>query len=115
MFQQVVSSLSGATDTSAFLRPPSAPLSGEALFESIRARLDDDLPRGVYISDQEFAKLLGIEMKTLANTRSAKPLLYPKPMKLGGGRGGKHARCDIVHWLAVEEFRARTQIVHRCQ
>lgn len=96
------------------MRPPSS-LSGEALFESIRARLDDDLPRGVYISDKEFAKLLGIEMKTLANVRSAKPLRYPKPMKLGGGRDGKHVRCDIVHWLAVEEFQARTHIGHRFQ
>lgn len=115
MFQHVVSQLTGATDTSAFLRPPSPPLSGEALFESICARLDEDLPRGVYISNKEFAKLLGIAMKTLANLRSAKPLRYPTPMKLGGGRDGKHVRSDIVHWLAVEEFRARTQIVHRCQ
>lgn len=115
MFQQVVSQLTGATDASAFLRPPSPPLSGEALFESICARLDQDLPRGAYISDKEFAKILGITLKTLANNRSVKPKRYPMPLKLGDCREGKHVRSDVVNWLAVEEFRARTQIVHRFQ
>lgn len=114
MFQQVVSQLTGSTDARAYLSPP-APLTGQVLYDSICVRLERDLPRGPYLSDKEFSEILGIAMKTLANNRSVKPERYPKPLKLGDCREGKHVRSDIIEWLAREEFKARTQVIHRCQ
>jgi predicted DNA-binding transcriptional regulator AlpA len=114
MFQQVVSQLTGSTDSIAYLSP-SAPLMGQVLFDSICVRLDRDLPRGPYLSDKKFAEILGVAMKTLANNRSVKPERYPKPLKLCDCREGKHVRSEIIEWLAREEFKARTQIIHRCQ
>lgn len=113
MFQQVVSQLIRPADVGVLLSAPAA-LTGQALFESICARLDRDLPLGPYLADEEFAKLLGITVKTLSNLRSAKPLRYPKPLKMGGCRQGKHVRSEIIAWLAREEFSARAQTVHRC-
>lgn len=113
MFQQVASQLISPSDVGVFRFAPAA-LTGHALFESICARLDHDMPLGPYLADKEFAKLLGITLKTLSNLRSAKPLRYPKALKIGDCREGKHVRSEIIDWLAREEFSARTQTVHRC-
>jgi len=46
MFQQVASQLISPSDVGVFLFAPAA-LTGHALFESIFARLDHDMPLGV--------------------------------------------------------------------
>lgn len=82
--------------------------------ETIRNRLDAQLPKSVYLADSYLAAMLNMSLKTLANRRAAKPDRYPRPLHLGGARTGVHERTDLVDWLAREELRARASGVHRC-
>ncbi len=115
MFQHVVSQLSSSHADAVPRACAAAPLAGLVSFDTIRARLNEDLPPGPYLSDKAFAKLLGASTKTLCNQRATKPLRYPMPLKIGDCREGKHVRAEILDWLAHEEVEARTRIVHRCR
>lgn len=115
MFQHVVSQLSSSRADAATRPCAPEPLASLVSFDSIRTRLNEDLPPGPYLSDKTFAKLLGVSTKTLCNQRSMKPLRYPMPLKIGDCREGKHVRAEILDWLAREEVEARTRIVHRCR
>ncbi|WP_157991558.1 hypothetical protein [Caldimonas tepidiphila] len=81
----------------------------------IRARLQRDLPSRPYITDTEFASMIGIARKTLANRRAAGHSRYPVPIRLGDGRQALHPRDELIEWLAQEELQQRARTVHRCR
>ena len=83
--------------------------------ERIRARLDRDLPPGPYITDLQFANILDLATKTLANRRSNPEDTLPRPFSPGGVRAKLHPREDIIDWLANEELRQLSVTVHRCR
>ena len=109
MFEQLIS-----TDRNENFARFEQPLGGDALFVSISLRLERELPCGPYLADREFAKLLGVTVKTLCNRRALKSNRYPVPFKIANCREAKHVRLEIVRWLANEEMMARSRTVHRC-
>ena len=84
---------------------------------AIRQRLDRDLPKGPYITDEQFSQLIHVSLKTLANARAGeqKRNRYPLPFTFSGCRKGMHVRENIVEWLAQEELSASKRTVHRCR
>jgi len=86
----------------------------QSLLARIRARIDRELPRDLYLTDATLAAILHISTKTLANRRSLEPDRFPEPMKLAGGRKSSYARDVIVEWLTQEELTARSTVIHRC-
>jgi hypothetical protein len=111
MFQQMVSQLTSDRVNDVI---ESAVLADQEVLERICMRLDRELPAGPYLTDKSFASLLGITSKRLGNRRCEKPGCYPTPLELGGCRGKQHVRSELINWLALEEVKARAQIVHRC-
>ena len=91
------------------------PLRGDELLNSICVRLDRELPSGPYLLDRDFAKVLGLTVKTLCNVRKSREGQYPVPFKLANCRDPKHVRYEVVRWLAREEMTARSKTVHRCR
>lgn len=97
---------------------PSGALADEELMQ-IRDRLDRDLPKGPYIAEAQFARLLGIDKKSLSNKRSAQSRAthkrYPIPIHIGGCRQLLYPRPVILDWIAKEELDAMARTVHRCR
>lgn len=89
------------------------------LLAKIRERLERDLPPGPYITEEEFAGILGVKKKSLSNKRSLelnkKDKKYPVPFRLGDCRPLMYPRSEIIDWLANQEFNSRARTVHRCR
>jgi hypothetical protein len=85
---------------------------------AIRERLDRDLPRGPYITDAQFAKILSVTTKTLANKRALEHnkvhKTFPQPFRHASCRVLLHSRSTIIEWLAQSELDAMARTVHRC-
>jgi hypothetical protein len=79
--------------------------SAEAKLASIRARLDREVPQGIFVPDSWLAKQLYMTPKTLCNRRAQDKQRYPTPRHPGGCRKGLHSRPDLIEWLALEELR----------
>jgi hypothetical protein len=77
----------------------------EARLARIRARLEREVPQGIFVPDSWLAKQLHMSTKTLCNRRAEYKLRYPKPMHPGGCRIGLHPRPDLIEWLAFKELR----------
>lgn len=89
-------------------------MDSKELLEQIVARLEQDVPDKLYISDQWLADVLGIAHKTLINRRHSSPGSYPKPLHMAQGQSGLHVRRELIQWLAKEELHAKTRRVHKC-
>ena len=86
------------------------------ILQSIRRRLDIELPRKPYFSRCEVGELLGVEGKTLANDATPKGLKqYPVSVKRKGTRRAWYPRQDVIDWLAESELTSRLVRVHRCR
>jgi hypothetical protein len=88
--------------------------------KKIRDRLDQELPSGIYVTEDEFVKLLGGKAKkTLQNMRSKErekeEKIYPIPIRLGNSRPYMYPRSVIVDWLAKQELICTARIIHRCR
>jgi hypothetical protein len=85
----------------------------------IRERLDRDLPGGPYITDAQFAKILSVTTKTLANKRALERdkehKTFPQPFRHASCRELLHPRPAIIEWLAQSELHAMARTVHRCR
>jgi len=83
--------------------------------DQVRIRVGSLLPELPYVTDAEFAKAIGLSPKTLANRRAANPGCLPHPLRIWGNKAKRHAREDLVEWMANEEMRARGVVVHHCR
>jgi hypothetical protein len=75
--------------------------------ETIRARLDRQIPEGPYVGDEHLARILLTHPKSLRNRRSSGRFQIPRPIRLAGSRRPVHVRSELIEWLATEELRAK--------
>lgn len=88
----------------------------EQLLQIVRERLDGEITREVYLSERDFANLIGVDQKTLKNDRAPSGAgRYPLGIRFGGSRHIHYARQDVVDWMAHQELRQRMRRVHRCR
>ena len=86
------------------------------LLAAIRRRLEDEIREDPYISEVEFAELIGVEPKTLKNDRAPSGAgRYPVGLRFGGSHRMQYVRHDVLDWLAYEELKARVCRVDRCR
>jgi hypothetical protein len=86
----------------------------KAEFDAIRARLESEIPKGLYLSREDFAVLIGKEVKTLQNDEA--PMgskQYPIPIRLVNTV--TYSRDDVLNWLTAKELESRARRIHRCQ
>ena len=86
------------------------------LVEEVRGRLEAEIQKDPYLSEKDFADLIGVDPKTLKNDRAPSGAgRYPVGIRFGGSHRVRYARHDVLEWLAYEEWKARTCRVHRCR
>jgi hypothetical protein len=119
MFNQITIGSNDISSSAANLSSAADGIIVNDALSKIRDRLERDLPSGPYITDDQFARILGVNKKSLSNKRSVErdneEKIYPVPIRLGNCRHLKYPRSVLIEWFAKQELHSRARTVHRCR